>query len=84
MVRNEGQRRDRAGKFLTAHDEGKLGALIGEIGLHIAKGDRRVQADDRLLATGMTRHVYVTREMQRARLPEKYFPMFGIATSRSE
>src|ERR1700723_679708 len=44
MVRNEGQRRDRAGKFLTAHDEGKLGALIGEIGLHIAKGDRRVQA----------------------------------------
>jgi acyl-CoA thioester hydrolase len=35
--------------------------------------------DDRLLATGMTRHVYVTKEMQRTRLPLKYYSMFGIS-----
>ena len=33
---------------------------------------------DRVLATGSTRHVFVSREMQRVRLPEKYHTMFGI------
>ncbi len=35
-------------------------------------------ASDRILATGSTRHVFVSREMQRVRLPEKYHPLFGI------
>jgi hypothetical protein len=34
---------------------------------------------DRVLATGSTRHIFVSREMQRTRLPEKYHAMFGIA-----
>jgi len=34
--------------------------------------------DGRVLATGSTRHVYVSKEMQRVRLPQKYFKMFGI------
>jgi acyl-CoA thioester hydrolase len=32
----------------------------------------------RVVATGSTRHVFLNRELQIARLPEKYFPMFGI------
>ena len=41
--------------------------------------EMRIAADDRVLATGTTRHVFVTREMHRTRLPEKYRPMFGIS-----
>ena len=38
----------------------------------------RTAADDRELAVGFTRHMFVTRDMQRIRLPEKYHPMFGL------
>jgi len=38
----------------------------------------RIAEEDRLLATGMTRHVFVNHQMQRARMPEKYYSMFGI------
>jgi acyl-CoA thioester hydrolase len=38
--------------------------------------------DGRVLATGSTRHVYVNREMQRVRLPEKYHAMFGMGEGR--
>jgi acyl-CoA thioester hydrolase len=37
-----------------------------------------MRTGDRLLATGSTRHVYVSRQLERARLPEKYYPLFGI------
>ncbi len=40
--------------------------------------EMRLAAGDRVLATGSTRHVFVSREMQRVRLPEKYHPLFGI------
>jgi acyl-CoA thioester hydrolase len=42
--------------------------------------EMRLAEGDRLLATGHTRHVFVNHQMQKARLPEKYFPMFGITT----
>jgi acyl-CoA thioester hydrolase len=38
----------------------------------------RLAEVDRVLATGSTRHVFVSREMQRIRLPEKYHALFGI------
>jgi acyl-CoA thioester hydrolase len=41
--------------------------------------EMRLAENDRVLATGTTRHVFVTREMHRTRLPEKYRAMFGIA-----
>src|SRR5271157_1140160 len=44
----------------------------------------RLADGDRVLATGHTRHVFVNREMHKARLPQKYFAMFGIATLRHE
>jgi acyl-CoA thioester hydrolase len=34
---------------------------------------------DRKLATGYTRHVFLNRAFERTRLPQKYFPMFGLA-----
>jgi acyl-CoA thioesterase FadM len=40
--------------------------------------EMRTAVGDRLLATGMTRRVYVTSGMQRTRLPRKYYSMFGI------
>ena len=40
--------------------------------------EMRLAEDGSLLATGHTRHVFVNREMHRAQLPEKYYPMFGI------
>jgi acyl-CoA thioester hydrolase len=40
--------------------------------------EMRLAEDDRVLATGTTRHVFVTREMKRTRLPEKYRAMFGV------
>ena len=40
--------------------------------ISLADGGRR-------LATGETKHIFCTREMKPARLPEKYRPFFGIA-----
>ena len=41
--------------------------------------EMRLGETDRTLATGHTRHIFVNREMRRARLPEKYHAMFGLA-----
>jgi acyl-CoA thioester hydrolase len=38
---------------------------------------RRIE-DQRTLASGSTRHIILDREFRRARLPEKYFLMFGL------
>ena len=40
--------------------------------------EMRLAGTDRILATGHTRHIFVNREMRRARLPEKYHAMFGV------
>ena len=44
--------------------------------------EMRLAADDRKLASGYTRHVFVTRELRPARLPAKYRPMFGLPEER--
>ena len=40
--------------------------------------EMRLADSERVLATGTTRHIFVTREMQRTKLPQKYHAMFGI------
>jgi acyl-CoA thioester hydrolase len=40
--------------------------------------EMQVAEEGRLLATGMTRHVFVDKQMQRARMPRKYYAMFGL------
>ncbi len=41
--------------------------------------EMRMAEDNRILATGSTRHIFVNLEMQRTRLPLKYHRMFGLA-----
>jgi acyl-CoA thioester hydrolase len=40
--------------------------------------EMRLAGSDKLLATGSTRHVFLSREMRPTRLPAKYYAMFGI------
>ena len=40
--------------------------------------EMRLAEGGAILAEGSTTHLFVNREMKRARLPEKYFPMFGL------
>ena len=40
--------------------------------------EMRLVSEDRKLASGFTRHVLVDRQFQRIRLPQKYFPVFGL------
>ena len=41
--------------------------------------EMRLAVDGRKLATGFTRHIFLTHQLRPTRLPRKYFPMFGIA-----
>jgi acyl-CoA thioester hydrolase len=41
--------------------------------------EMRLAEGGRILASGRTSHVFVDLHMQRARLPEKYHRMFGLA-----
>jgi acyl-CoA thioester hydrolase len=40
--------------------------------------EMRLAENDRRLATGYTKHIFVSREMKPAHLPEKYHAMFGL------
>ena len=40
--------------------------------------EMKVADTGRVVASGSTRHVFLNREMQLARLPEKYYPLFGL------
>lgn len=64
-------------------DEVRIRCWIEEANTRMVTFHYEMRADDRLLATGYTRHIYVSREMQRVRLPEKYWKMFGIGRSTS-
>jgi len=61
-------------------DEVVVKAWIEEAGSRMVTFayEMRLADDDRKLATGFTRHVFLTRELRPARLPLKYFPLFGI------
>lgn len=43
-----------------------------------------IRTGDRLLATASTRHVFVSRQMERTRLPQKYYTLFGIPPDRPD
>ena len=40
--------------------------------------EMQLTGSGRRLATGSTRHVFVSREMRPTRLPEKYYALFGM------
>ena len=41
--------------------------------------ERRLAADGRKLATGGTKHIFLSRELRPCRMPEKYREAFGLA-----
>ncbi|MGP8242932.1 MAG: acyl-CoA thioesterase [Bryobacteraceae bacterium] len=43
-----------------------------------------IRSGDRVLATASTRHVFVSRQMERTRLPQKYYSLFGIVPDRTD
>jgi len=61
-------------------DEVIVKTWIEEAGTRMVKFayEMRLAADDRKLASGYTRHIFVTRELRPARLPVKYRAMFGV------
>jgi len=65
-------------------DEVIVKTWIEDANTRIAIFAYEMRVGDRMLATGSTRHVYVNREMQRVRLPEKYHAMFGISGGRRQ
>jgi acyl-CoA thioester hydrolase len=58
-------------------------SVVEEANTRVAKFAYEIRRtpDQELLATGFTKHVYVNREMQRSRLPEKYRELFGVEQS---
>jgi len=46
--------------------------------LAVFEYEMRLAVNDKVLATGSTRHIFLSREMRPTRLPVKYHAMFGI------
>ena len=59
-------------------DEVVIKAWVEEANSRMVTIHYEMSTGEHVLATGVTRHIYVSREMQRVRLPEKYWPMFGM------
>ena len=59
-------------------DEVVVKTWIEEANTRMVTFRYEMHSGEHVLATGFTRHIYVSPEMQRVRLPEKYWPMFGI------
>jgi acyl-CoA thioester hydrolase len=64
-------------------DEVTVRTWIADANTRMVTFEYEMSAEGHVLATGHTRHIYVSREMARVRLPEKYWGMFGIG-ARSE
>ncbi len=65
-------------------DEVIVKSWIGEANHRTVRFEYELRraADDRVLATGYTRHLYTSREMRRVTLPPRYFQLFGISPAQ--
>jgi acyl-CoA thioester hydrolase len=61
-------------------DEIVIKTSIGEAGSRMVTFvyEMRAAEDGHVLANGSTRHIFLNRDMQITRLPEKYLPLFGL------
>jgi len=46
--------------------------------------EMRLAASDSVLATGATRHLFVNRNLERTRMPARYYPLFGVSRNRPD
>ena len=67
-------------------DEVVVKAWIREAGSRMVTFgyEMRLAESGRTVATGFTRHIFLTREMRPTRLPKKYHPLFGIASTAAQ
>jgi acyl-CoA thioester hydrolase len=66
-------------KYPARYDEEiAIKAWIAEANTKMVTIEYEMTVGERVLATGYTRHIYVSKDMQRVRLPEKYWPAFGM------
>ncbi|MEP6715428.1 MAG: thioesterase family protein [Terriglobia bacterium] len=59
-------------------DEIEISATLTEANQRFVTFDYEMNCEGRRVATGQTRHVFLSRDMRPTRLPAKYFAMFGI------
>ena len=60
-------------------DEVTVKTWMEDVNKRIVVFAYEIRTGDRVLATGSTRHVFVSRQLERTRLPDKYYPLFGIS-----
>jgi acyl-CoA thioester hydrolase len=65
-------------------DEVSVLTTIGEASPRMVRFDYEVQdvTSRRKLATGYTKHIFCGRDMKPRKLPQKYWPLFGIVVPR--
>src|SRR5262249_40490848 len=64
-------------------DEVGIDTWISKAGMRMVTFSYEMRlADGRKLATGYTRHIFLSRDLAPTRLPEKYFSRFGLETAR--
>jgi acyl-CoA thioester hydrolase len=60
-------------------DEVVVHTTIEEANTRMVRFGYQIRCEGRTLATGFTRHVFLDRSMRAARLPPKYYSLFGLA-----
>ncbi len=68
-------------RYLSAaryDDEIEITAAITEANRRFVTFGYEMTCEGRRVAVGQTRHIFLTRAMRPARLPEKYLEMFGV------
>jgi acyl-CoA thioester hydrolase len=68
-------------RYLSAaryDDEVAIRAGIADANRRFVTFDYELTCDGRKVASGRTKHIFLSREMRPVRLPDKYAPLFGI------
>ncbi len=69
-------------RYLSAakyDDEVSVTAILAEANRRFVAFDYEISCAGRKVASGQTRHIFLSPELRPTRLPDKYAPMFGIA-----
>jgi len=53
-------------------------ATLGEVNRRFMTFEYELTCGARRIATGQTKHIFLTRELRPTRLPDRYAPVFGI------
>ena len=69
-------------RYLSAakyDDEITVTATMTEANRRFCAFDYEITCEGRKIATGQTRHIFLSPELRPVRLPDKYAPMFGLS-----